>query len=568
MIVIRKIAAACVSFLLIILLFFLLFVTHAWAQSQGAKNIYGIHINDKEDIPLAAKLVNGESGAWGYVTIVIQSDDRRVEKWQPIFYDMMKYKLQPIVRIASKVDGSNWTRPSAEEAKAWAEFLASLYWPTDQWIVSVYNETNHGSEWGGSTDPGDYARVLREMINALDEKDVRFFILQGAFDQSTPHEPPRFYDQLKYMEEMEKAVPGIFGRLDGWASHSYPNPGFAGKPEDRGRGTIRGYEWELETLRTKFGVIKSLPVYIKETGWTYKDAQNPRIRNSIETVKDYTVRAFTDVWLKDSRVAAVTPFLLRYKGEAFSHFSWLTADNQETEVFKAVAALPKSVGAPPVSYLGTLARIAIPAQVPFDREVTASVTYKNTGSLPWDGKSKVVMSADDPLKVIVRDNFEFEENFAVLPGQAFTYRFQIKAPPDTVKATLALQLQADDSVFGEKLVAPLSVYQLPSVTLVTQNPPTSVIDSVRVGMKDARGQEYMFEPTQLPTNGSLGSFEHPLFSPNIPLNVVVSLPRRDQVSLVLTPKEGENQVVFTVPPEKNPFVLFAENFARSLRRNS
>lgn len=566
MLVLRKVAAAFVSLVLIVVLFFLLFVSHVGAQQVN--NAFGIHISDKEDIPLAAKLVNGESGAWGYVTIVIQADDRKIDKWQPIFHDLMKYKLQPIVRIASRVDGNNWVRPTAQDAREWADFLAALYWPTDQWIVSVYNETNHGREWGGSTDPGDYARVLNSTLDAMNEKDARFFILQGAFDQSTPQQPPEFYDQLRYMEEMEKAVPGIFNRLDGWASHSYPNPGFAGKPEDSGRGTIRGYEWELETLRSRFGVTKNLPVYIKETGWPYKDEQNPRTRYSLEIVKEFTLKAFNEVWLKDSRVVAVTPFLLRYKGAAFSHFSWLTMDNQETELFKAIAELPKPKGSAPVSFVATLDKIAIPAQIPIDREITASVTYKNTGSLPWNAASQVLLSTDDPHAMIVRDNFAFGENFSVMPGQSHTYRFQIKAPANVPKSTLGLQLRAGNDAFGEKLIAPLSVYQLPVITLVAENPPNADVSPVRVGMKDARGQEYLFEESTLPANGALGSFESPLFSPQVALNVVISMPRRDQVSLMLTPKEGDNRVQFTVPPEKNAFVLFAENFARSLRRSS
>ena len=34
------------------------------------------------------------------------------------------------------------------------------------------------------------------------------------------------------MQQMNDAVPGIFSEIDGLASHSYPNPGFAAAPSD------------------------------------------------------------------------------------------------------------------------------------------------------------------------------------------------------------------------------------------------------------------------------------------------------------------------------------------------
>ena len=68
------------------------------------------------------------------------------------------------------------------------------------------------------------------------------------------------------MDQMEIAVPGIFTKLDGWASHSYPNPGFSSSPLKLGQKGISGYKWELERIA---GYLdgKDLGVFITETGW-------------------------------------------------------------------------------------------------------------------------------------------------------------------------------------------------------------------------------------------------------------------------------------------------------------
>ena len=64
-------------------------------------------------------------------------------------------------------------------------------------------------------------------------------------------------DALVFWREMNKEVPGIFEKIDGWASHSYPNHGFLGKPQDSGRTSIRGYQWELTVLKSQFELRKS-----------------------------------------------------------------------------------------------------------------------------------------------------------------------------------------------------------------------------------------------------------------------------------------------------------------------
>jgi hypothetical protein len=60
----------------------MLFVPHVFAIDRGdislPNNKFGIHlaVPSREDEQSAAKLVNSHGGSWGYVTLVIQDNDR------------------------------------------------------------------------------------------------------------------------------------------------------------------------------------------------------------------------------------------------------------------------------------------------------------------------------------------------------------------------------------------------------------------------------------------------------------------------------------------------------------
>ena len=71
-------------------------------------------------------------------------------------------QLIPIIRIATKGEGSSWRRPKLEEAQEWANFLNSLNWVVKNRYVILFNEPNHATEWGGTVDPKSFAEVNRE----------------------------------------------------------------------------------------------------------------------------------------------------------------------------------------------------------------------------------------------------------------------------------------------------------------------------------------------------------------------------------------------------------------------
>ncbi|MFW5703433.1 MAG: hypothetical protein ACOCXQ_01225 [Patescibacteria group bacterium] len=328
-------------FVILIALVFL-FPSLATASSFQNNNIFGasVAVATEADLRSISKMVNTNGAAWGYVTIVIQENNRDTAQWNGIFEVMRQLKLIPIIRIATKPEGENWRRPTKEDADSWVDFLDSLNWPVKNRYVVLFNEPNHGQEWGGQVHPENYGEVAHTFAQKLHNRNQDYFIMLAGFDSAAPAQNPRYEDQGTFLNRMMTTFPTnkINTYIDGWASHSYPNPGFRGKPTDTGRNSIRNYEWELGLLQQKG--VKSLPVFITETGW-------PRSSYSEQQIADYMTYAFRFVWLKDTRVKAVTPFIFNYESEPFQNWSWKKPNNGGYyRYYHAIARLPKIRGAP------------------------------------------------------------------------------------------------------------------------------------------------------------------------------------------------------------------------------
>ncbi|MCL4374845.1 hypothetical protein M1523_03205 [Patescibacteria group bacterium] len=354
-------------------------------------NKFGIHLAQPhdEEIKAAAQLVNSNGGDWGYVTLVIQENDRSLQKWQEIFDQLRDYHLIPIVRLATAPEGEVWRRPKPEDAQAWADFLGRLNWVVKNRYVILFNEPNHGQEWGGATDASNYARVAASFIGALKKTSPDFFVMLAGLDLSAPASPPNHEDAATFLQGMVDSHLIDLNRVDGLASHSYPNPAFSGSPWDSGRRTIRGYQWELEYWR-ELGRGNDPPVFISETGW-----DGDRLNRSV--VADDYQQAFVSVWDKDSRVVAVTPFVLDYQGPPFLGFSWKLPSGYGDEQHRyypqyyAVQAIAKVRGEPEIVEKGTLS-FSFPAALVTDSVYNFSVKVKNLGEGIWDKDQRYYLS--------------------------------------------------------------------------------------------------------------------------------------------------------------------------------
>ncbi len=359
--------------LLTILTVLFLFPVPALAASSN--NIYGIHLAQPhpEDIRAASDLVNSNGGKWGYVTLVIQENDRSREKWQGVFDQLRELELIPIVRLATRAEGENWRRPEVEDAQGWADFLNSLNWVTKKRYVILFNEPNHNGEWGGEVDEKSFARVTVEFARKLKEKNQDFFIMLAGFDASAPSWPPGMEDEEIFLRRAIEEKADLFENIDGLSSHSYPNPAFAGSPYAVGRGTIRTYQWELNLLRS-LGVDKDLPVFITETGW--------KLGSDATVAQNFQIAY--DLWSQDNRIWAVTPFILNYQSPPFLEFSWRKpGDNGYWQQYYSVQSTPKTTGQPEIIEKGQI-DYKLPHELVAQSKYDFRVSLKNVGQAIWD----------------------------------------------------------------------------------------------------------------------------------------------------------------------------------------
>jgi hypothetical protein len=363
----------------LILLFTLIFLPFS-IFAANSNNKFGIHLAQPhlEDLVKVKELVNSNGGDWGYITLVIQENDRKINKWQDIFDRLRQNHLIPIIRLATQPEGENWRRPEEKDVDDWVKFLDPLNWVVKNRYIILFNEPNHGSEWGGEVDEKSYAEVALEFAKKLKEKNQDFFVMLAGFDASAPSWPPGMEDEEVFLREIIQGPTLREGRtlenIDGWASHSYPNPGFSGSPYAAGRGTVRTYEWELGILKD-MGINKELPVFITETGWK---------RGGEETVAENFKIAYERVWLPDDQIKAVTPFVFDYQGPPFLEFSWKKYQSPDFyQQYLTMQSMSKIKGEPEQREKGEI-NFDLPKELVEQSKYEFKIKLKNQGQAVWD----------------------------------------------------------------------------------------------------------------------------------------------------------------------------------------
>lgn len=332
---------------------FLLFANPIYAVVDPlafTNNKYGIHVIDENDLYDAAKLVNSSGGDWGYVTMVITYDDRKLEKWQRTFDLLKNWHLIPIIRLATRLSNDTWEKPKNDQAKDWSNFLEKLHWPIKNRYVVLFNEPNHAKEWGNDVNPREYADIAVEFSKEFRNTSSDFFILPAGLDASAPNSSQTM-DELKFLSIILSDYPNYLSYFDGWTSHSYPNPGFRGKVSDLGRGTLRTYLWEMEVLKS-LNQRSNFPIFITETGWPHKEGSliNYSYYSAVD-INNHIIEAANIVW-RDPQIVALTPFLLNYGTYPFSNFSWKKeGQNAFYPYYYSYQNIPKNSGSPQFSYV-------------------------------------------------------------------------------------------------------------------------------------------------------------------------------------------------------------------------
>lgn len=301
-------------------------------------NKVGIHLLFASELTEAAQLINGNNGEWGYIIVPIQSGDRDIKKWQDFLNEADKHKVIPIIRLATEGDYFNtkvWRKPKYEDIIDFANFLDSLHWPTKNRYVVVFNEVNRGDEWGGEANPQEYATLLSYAVTVFKSLNQDFFMIGGGFDNAAPNQGTQYIDQYTYIRAMNQEIPGIFNQIDGYASHSYPNPGFSQPPSVVSTKSISSFNYERALLQTM--TSKKLPIFITETGWSGEVIDD-------QTRATYYEEAFRSYW-NDPDIVTVIPFVLRASGP-FAKFSFMKEDGSKTSQYTMLQNMSKIKGTP------------------------------------------------------------------------------------------------------------------------------------------------------------------------------------------------------------------------------
>lgn len=479
-------------------------------------NIFAAPPNNKFGISLAQpnidqfsqvkELVNSNGGDWGYVTLIIEEKDRNKAKWQEIFNQLRRLHLTPIIRLATSAEGENWRRPEAKDAKSWADFLDSLNWVTKNRYIILFNEPNHGREWGGEVDAKSYAKVSVEFAKKLKEKNKDFFVMLAGLDASAPSWMPGMEDEETFLREVfqgqslsasQHVRTDLIGFIDGLASHSYPNPAFSGSPYAAGRGTVRTYEWELALLK-ELGVTKELPVFITETGWRRQLLSESTVAENFRIV-------FDQVWNPDSRVVAITPFVFDYQGEPFLEFSWKKFGSDDLyPQYYTVAAMSKIKGKPEQIEKGEI-NFNLPKELVEQSEYNFKVKLKNQGQPIWSKDDGYYLSRTYETDNENTVKIEFSDINNINPSQEKEVYFTLKTGESLENIKIKFILQKNNKNILTSKDWNINILPLPSLTFETQFFPWGAGkgDNFEIQIFDVDDQ-LIFKKKNLSANKGLG----------------------------------------------------------------
>lgn len=291
-------------------------------------NRVGVHILDSAEIESAVKLVNSNGGDWGYVTIVLRSNDLDREKWTTFFTNARRWHVIPIVRLATYPDGGTWVKPDALDLVDFANFLSDMPWPVKNRYVVMFNEVNHAAEWGEEVNPLEYATLLLDAQRIFKARSDDFFLISAGLDMSSS-QTNQSWDALNFYRRISFQQPKWYTAIDGIAVHAYPNPAFSSPPHSKTRYGISSYTYEQKLLQSLGYTPK--PIFITETGWPHE--------------QPFFTTAFTQIW-QDPQIVAITPFLLSAGAGDFARFSLLTPSQSPKQTYREIYDLSKKAGSP------------------------------------------------------------------------------------------------------------------------------------------------------------------------------------------------------------------------------
>jgi hypothetical protein len=300
------------------------------AVVEAKGEVLGIHILAPGELERANQLLAHGDDKDKFVTVPLTlADLAKPKDWQRFFDEAQSLKMRPIIRLTTRFENGSWTIPTRADVVRMTSFLSALEWHRPELTVVLFNEPNHANEWGGRLDPEGFADITMFATQWIKTEPKSYTVLPAAMDLAADGSGGTM-EAFAYWTRVLTAEPTLLDRFDGWTSHSYPNPAFSASPDRTGKNSLRGYETEL-TFAKKY-TQKDFPVYITETGWNQNLLTNQRL-------KDYFIKAYTKIWGSDSRIAAVTPFLLQGAPGTFAPFSFLDKDGKPTMAYEVYQSI-------------------------------------------------------------------------------------------------------------------------------------------------------------------------------------------------------------------------------------
>ncbi len=287
-----------------------------WSVSPVLATGYGAHVLRPEELQSVAvqtREVRGELKTPLYVTIPFSLEDiQQLDRWKSGFEVAQKENIIPLVRLVTRFDmeSNAWAVPTQYEIVQFAKALNTLPWPQKERHVILFNEPNHSAEWGGQSNPEEFANISHFSAQWFNTENADYVVLPAAADLAAPNGPDTM-EAFTFWKRALASEPDLLTHFDAWNSHSYPNPGFLASPQRTGQNSLRGFEHELAFLQEYSD--KKWPVFITETGWK-QTSGNVRLMSS------YYRYADRNIW-NHEQVVAVTPFLWQGAPGPFAQFS-------------------------------------------------------------------------------------------------------------------------------------------------------------------------------------------------------------------------------------------------------
>ena len=176
------------------------------------------------------------------------------------------------------------------------------------------------------------------------------------------------------------------------------------------------------------GVKKELPVFITETGWPHREGETRN--NSFYTSKTASKLLLTalDIWQKDPRVLAVTPFIFNFPYPPFDHFSWLQKNETIYPEYQIIVDTPKSKNSINQINGVRVKTINLPLIIFAGTKYASTLELENTGQAIW-GETTFCLNPS-PSPNITLTPLCLDQTRHVLPGHSIkiSFDFQINTP--------------------------------------------------------------------------------------------------------------------------------------------